>query len=55
MLLTEVLKERDLQVEMKKRIEDMRKTDENEDRQRYQDANVEFQKNEQEKFEKKIK
>ena len=50
-----MLKERDLQIDMKKRIAQMRQTDENEERQRYQDAQNEFQKAEQEKFEKRIR
>ena len=55
MLLSEVLKERDLQLEMKKRIEKMRETDENEEHQRYQEAQNEFYKTEQEKMERKMK
>ena len=50
-----MLKERDLQIEMKKRIEQMRQTDDSEERQRYQDAQTEFYKSEQEKFEKRIR
>ncbi|CAF5140269.1 unnamed protein product, partial [Rotaria sp. Silwood1] len=53
LLLTEVLKERDLQIEMKKRIEQMRQADENEECQRYQEAQNEFYKTEQEKIENK--
>ncbi|CAF0796131.1 unnamed protein product [Rotaria sp. Silwood1] len=55
LLLTEVLKERDLQIEMKKRIEQMRQADENEECQRYQEAQNEFYKTEQEKIENKAK
>ncbi|CAF2716727.1 unnamed protein product [Rotaria sp. Silwood2] len=55
LLLTEVLKERDLQIDMKKRIEQMRQSDENEERQRYQEAQNEFYKAEQEKIEQKAK
>ncbi|CAF3177893.1 unnamed protein product [Rotaria socialis] len=55
LLFTEVLKERDLQLEMKKRIEKMRETDENEEHQRYQEAQNEFYKAEQEKMERKLK
>jgi hypothetical protein len=40
---------------MKKRIEQMRQTDEDDVRQRYQDAQNEFHKAEQEKVEKKLK
>lgn len=54
-MLSEVLKERDMQIEMKKRIEQMRQTDENEDRQRFQDEQAEFYKSEQEKIQKKMK
>jgi hypothetical protein len=54
-LLTEVLKERDLQLEMKKRIAQMRQTDEDDVRQRYQEAQNEFQKAEQEKIEQKTR
>ncbi|CAF4975103.1 unnamed protein product, partial [Rotaria magnacalcarata] len=54
LLLTEVLKERDLQLEMKKRIEKMRETDENEEHRRYQEAQNEFYKAEQEKMERKM-
>lgn len=52
---TEVLKERDLQLEMKKRIEEMRQNDEADVRQRYQEAQNEFSKAEQEKLDKKAK
>ncbi|CAF3951801.1 unnamed protein product [Rotaria sordida] len=55
LLLTEVLKERDLQIEMKNRIEQMRQADENDERQRFQEAQNEFYKAEQEKIEKKSK
>ena len=40
---------------MKKRIEQMRQNDENEVRQRYQDAEHEFSKTEQEKLDKKFR
>jgi len=55
LLHTEVLKERELQLEMKKKIEEMRVNDENDVRQRYQDAEQEFNKNEQEKKDKKFR
>ncbi len=44
-----------MQVEMKKRIEQMRQTDENEARQRFQEAQNEFAKAEQEKLQQKAK
>lgn len=55
LLLSEVLKERDMQIEMKKRIEQMRQTDDNEDHQRFQEEQAEFYRSEQEKIQKKIK
>ncbi len=54
-MLTEVLKERDLQLEMKKRIEQMRQTDEDNVHQRYQESQNEFFKAEKEKIEQKAK
>ena len=52
---TEVLKERDLQLEMKKRIEQMRQNDEEEVRQRFQEAQNDFNQAEQEKRDKQAK
>lgn len=40
---------------MKKRIEEMRQNDEEEVRQRFQEAQTEFNKAEQEKFERKLR
>ncbi|UJR22836.1 hypothetical protein I4U23_025866 [Adineta vaga] len=53
LLLTEVLKERDLQIDMKKRIEQMRQTDAEEERQRFQASQNDVNKAEQERREKK--
>ena len=53
--MTEVLKERDLQLDMKKRVEEMRRADEDDVRLRYQDAQNDFQRAEQEKNEKKAR
>lgn len=50
-----MLKERDLQLEMKKRIEQMRQNDEEDVRQKYQVAQDEFNKAEQEKLDRKAK
>ncbi|CAF1246249.1 unnamed protein product [Rotaria magnacalcarata] len=55
LLHTEVLKERDLQIEMKKRIEQMRQTDDEQERQRYQVAQNDYLRAEQEKAEKKAR
>ncbi|CAF3177590.1 unnamed protein product [Rotaria socialis] len=55
LLHTEVLKERDLQIEMKKRIEQMRHTDDEQERQRYQVAQNDYIRAEQEKAEKKAR
>lgn len=55
LLHTEVLKERELQLEMKKNLDEMRRNDENDVRQRYQDAENEFNKNEQEKKDQKFR
>lgn len=55
MILSEVLKERDAQIDMKKRIEQMRQADDNEEHQRFQDEQAEFYRSEKEKIEKKIK
>ena len=44
-----------MQIEMKKRIEQMRQTSDNEELQRYQQAQVDFFKAEQEKNEKRAK
>ncbi len=49
------MKERDLQLEMKKRIAQMRQTDEENVRKSYQEAQNEFYKAEQEKIEQKAK
>jgi hypothetical protein len=54
-LLTEVLKERDLQIEMKKRVAQMRQSNEDDTRQRYEDAQNEYHKAEQEKMENKAR
>lgn len=54
-MLSEVLKERDLQIDMKKRIEEMRQTDDNEERKRHEEAQTEFFKAEREKFEQRLK
>jgi len=54
-VFTEVLKERDLQIEMKKHIEQMRQTRENDELQRYQEAQNEIAKAEQEKLERRAK
>lgn len=53
--LSEVLKERDLQIEMKKQIEQMRQTDIDEEQQRFERGQREFFKAEQEKFEQRLK
>ncbi|CAF0865431.1 unnamed protein product [Adineta steineri] len=53
LLLTEVLKERELQLDMKKRIQQMRQTDEDEERRAIENAHHDFNKSEQEKREKK--
>ncbi len=50
-----MLKERDLQLDMKKRIEQMRQTDEAEARRRFQESQNDVNKAEQEKLEKKAK
>ena len=55
MQLTEVLKERDLQLEMKKRIEQMRQSNEDDVRKRYQESQIEFDKTEKEKIEQKLR
>lgn len=55
MTLSEVLKERDLQIEMKKQIEQMRQTDIDEEQQRFERGQREFFKAEQEKFEQRLK
>ena len=54
-MLSEVLKERDMQIEMKKRIEDMRQTDDKDEHKRFQEEQAEFYRSEQEKIQKKIK
>jgi hypothetical protein len=48
-----VLKERDLQIDMKKRIEQMRNADQEEERRRFQESQNDVNKAEQEKREKK--
>lgn len=53
--MTEVLKERDMQLEMKQRLLEMRKNDEDETRQKYEEAQIQFQKVEQEKMEQRAK
>ena len=55
LLLTEVLKERDLQIEMKQRIAQMRHTDDHEELQRLQNAQIQSDQAEREKLEKKLK
>ncbi|CAF4300468.1 unnamed protein product [Adineta steineri] len=55
LLLTEVLKERELQIEMKKRIEEMRLASDNDELRRDQETLHEFDKAEKEKKEKKAK
>lgn len=50
-----MLKERELQIDMKKRIEQMRQTNENDELQRNQEVQNEFDKTEREKFEKRAK
>ncbi|CAF3548237.1 unnamed protein product [Rotaria sp. Silwood2] len=55
LLHTEVLKERDLQIDMKRRIEQLHQTDAEEERQRFQVAQNEYNKAEQEKREKRAK
>ena len=53
MQFSEVLKERDLQIEMKKRIEKMRQNDENDVQKRFEESQIEFDKGEKEKVEPK--
>ncbi|CAF0867927.1 unnamed protein product [Rotaria sordida] len=55
LLHTEVLKERDLQIDMKRRIEQLHHADAEQERQRYQVAQNEYKKAEQERLEKKAK
>ncbi|CAF1577569.1 unnamed protein product, partial [Didymodactylos carnosus] len=55
LLLGEVLKERDLQIEMKKRIEQSKQLDEAETRKQYEEAQRDFYKLEAEKTEKKAR
>ena len=50
-----MLKERDLQLEMKKKIEELRQNDEEEVRQRFQDAQNDYHRSEREKQEKRIR
>lgn len=50
-----MLKERDMQLEMKKRIVEMRQNNEEADRQRYEDSQIEFQKAEKEKMEQRAR
>jgi len=49
------LNERDLQLERKKRIEQMRQNDEDDVRRRYQDAESDFNKAEQDRRDKKAR
>lgn len=44
-----------MQLEMKKRIADMRQSNDDADRQRYEDSQIEFQKAEKEKIEHRVK
>lgn len=53
--MTEVLKERELQLDMKKQLEEFRKTDEEEVRQRFRDAHNEYHRAEKEKNERKAR
>ena len=53
--MTEVLKERDMQLEMKKRLLEMRKSNEEETRQQYEEAQIQFQKVDREKMEQRAK
>ncbi|UJR26116.1 hypothetical protein I4U23_007462 [Adineta vaga] len=55
LILTEVLKEREAQIEMKKRMEQMRQTSDNDELKRFQEAQNEFDKTEREKLEKRAK
>ncbi|CAF0804529.1 unnamed protein product [Adineta ricciae] len=55
LLLTEVLKEREMQVEMKKRMEQMRQTSDNDELKRFQEAQEQFDKTEREKNAKRAK
>ncbi|CAF1224745.1 unnamed protein product [Rotaria sp. Silwood1] len=55
LLHTEVLKERDLQIDMKKRIEQLNQADAEQERQRYQVAQNEYNRIEQEKLEKRAR
>lgn len=51
--MTEVLKERELQLEMKKRLEEIRRSDEDDVRERFRDAQNQYNRIEREKNEKK--
>jgi hypothetical protein len=55
LLLGEVLKERDLQLDMKKRMEEIRQIDEDDARKRYQDAQNDLYRAEREKNENKAR